>query len=133
MKCCQYGAAFKIVLFYKVSYCFKRTRFAAIFIMGVLLHITKTVKNSYMPKGAKYGGRKVGTGNKISAALKEVLNEYCMNEFQFLNANIERLTLHERIILFTKVLPFVLPKNGVPEANTGEASKVPIIIFSNKE
>lgn len=86
-----------------------------------------------MPKGAKYGGRQRGTGNKLSAALKEVLNEYCMNEFQFLNANIERLTLHERIILFTKVLPFVLPKNGVPEANTGEAATAPIIIFSNKE
>jgi hypothetical protein len=86
-----------------------------------------------MPKGKKYGGRQRGTGNKISAELKEVLNEYCLNEFQYLNANIERLTLHERIILFTKVLPFVLPKNGVPEANTGEASKVPIIIFSNKE
>jgi hypothetical protein len=99
----------------------------------VLLHITKTVKNSYMPKGAKYGGRQRGTGNKISAELKEVLNEYCMNEFQYLNANIERLTLHERIILFTKVLPFILPKNGVSEANTGETAKVPIIIFSNKE
>ncbi len=86
-----------------------------------------------MPKGAKYGGRKLGTGNKISAELKEVLNEYCMNEFQYLNANIERLTLHERIILFTKVLPFILPKNGVPEANMAEAAKVPVIIFSNKE
>jgi len=97
------------------------------------LHITKIVKNSNMPKGIKYGGRKVGTGNKISSELKEVLNEYCQNEFQFLNANIERLTLHERIILFTKILPFVLPKNGVPEANTGEAAKVPIIIFSDKK
>ena len=86
-----------------------------------------------MPKGAKYGGRQLGTGNKISAELKEVLNEYCMNEFQYLNANIQRLTLHERIILFTKVLPFVLPKNGVPEANMAEAAKVPIIIFTNKE
>lgn len=86
-----------------------------------------------MPKGAKYGGRQRGTGNKISAELKEVLNEYCLNEFQFLNANIERLTLHERIILFTKVLPFVLPKNGVSEANMNEAAKVPVIIFSNKE
>jgi hypothetical protein len=86
-----------------------------------------------MPKGIKYGGRQKGSGNKISAALKEVLNEYCLNEFQFLNTNIERLTLHERIILFTKVLPFVLPKNEVPGANTGEAAKVPIIIFSNKE
>jgi hypothetical protein len=86
-----------------------------------------------MPKGAKFGGRRKGTGNKISAELKEVLNEYCMNEFQYLNANIERLTLHERIILFTKVLPFILPKNGVPEANMAEAAKVPVIIFSNKE
>ena len=97
------------------------------------MHITKTVKNSNMPKGAKYGGRQKGSANKISAALKEVLNEYCINEFQFLNANIERLTLHERIILFTKVLPFVLPKNGDSDANTGEAAKVPIIIFSDKK
>jgi hypothetical protein len=86
-----------------------------------------------MPKGAKYGGRQKGVGNKISAELKEVLNDYCLNEFQYLNANIDRLTLHERIILFSKVLPFVLPKNGVPEVNTAEAAKVPIIIFSNKE
>lgn len=86
-----------------------------------------------MPKGKKFGGRQRGTGNKISAALKEVLNEYCMNEFQYLNANIERLTLSERLVFFLKVLPFVLPKNGVPEANTGEASKVPIIIFSDKK
>ena len=86
-----------------------------------------------MPKGIKYGGRQRGTGNKLSAALKEVLNDYCLNEFQFLNANIERLTLHERIILFTKVLPFVLPKNVAHEENMNEAAKVPIIIFSNKE
>jgi hypothetical protein len=86
-----------------------------------------------MAKGVKHGGRKVGTPNKVSSELKEVLNEYCMNEFQYLNANIERLTLHERIILFTKVLPFVLSKNGVPEANMKENATMPVIIFSNKE
>jgi hypothetical protein len=86
-----------------------------------------------VPKGVKYGGRRKGTGNKISAELKEVLNEYCLNEFQYLNANIQQLTLSERLVFFTKVLPFVLPKNGVPEANTGEAAKVPIIIFSDKK
>jgi hypothetical protein len=85
-----------------------------------------------MAKGAKYGGRKVGTGNKISAALKEVLNEYCMNEFQYLNANIEKLTLSERLVFFLKVLPFVLPKNVAHEENTGEASS-PIIIFTKNE
>jgi hypothetical protein len=86
-----------------------------------------------VPKGVKYGGRRKGTGNKISAELKEVLNEFCLNEFQYLNANIQQLTLSERLVFFTKVLPFVLPKNGVPEANTGEAAKVPVIIFSNNK
>lgn len=86
-----------------------------------------------MPKNAKYGGRTKGTGNKISAELKEVLNEYCLNEFQFLNANIERLTLHERIILFSKVLPFVLPKNVAHEENAGEVLAAPIIIFTKNE
>lgn len=86
-----------------------------------------------MPKGAKFGGRQRGAGNKISAELKEVLNNYCLNEFDFLNANIERLTLHERIILFTKVLPFVLPKNGAHEESMNGSAKVPIIIFTNNK
>ena len=85
-----------------------------------------------MAKGAKNGGRKLGTPNKVSSELKEVLSSYCLNEFKYLNANIERLTLSERLVFFLKVLPFVLPKNGVPEANTGEASS-PIIIFTKNE
>jgi len=86
-----------------------------------------------MPKGIKYGGRKLGTGNKISAELKEVLNEYCLNEFQYLNANIQGLTLSERLIFFLKVLPFVLPKNVSHEENTGEVAAAPIIIFTKNE
>ena len=86
-----------------------------------------------MAKGVKHGGRSKGVPNKVSSELKEVLSSYCLNEFQYLNANIERLTLSERLVFFLKVLPFVLPKNGVPEANMNEAAKVPIIIFSNKE
>jgi hypothetical protein len=86
-----------------------------------------------MAKGIKHGGRKAGTPNKVSSELKEVLSSYCLNEFKYLNANIERLTLHERIILFSKVLPFVLPKNGVPEANMKEGATLPVIIFSDKK
>lgn len=86
-----------------------------------------------MPKNAKYGGRMKGVPNKVSGALKEVLNEYCMNEFQFLNANIERLTLSERLVFFTKVLPFVLPKNVAHEENTGEVLAAPIIVFTNNK
>jgi hypothetical protein len=86
-----------------------------------------------MPKGVKYGGRKLGTGNKISAELKEVLSSYCLNEFQYLNANIQGLTLSERLTFFLKVLPFVLPKNGVPEANMDEVVDAPIIIFTKNE
>jgi len=86
-----------------------------------------------MAKGVKHGGRSKGVPNKVSSELKEVISSYCLDEFQYLNANIEKLTLSERLVFFLKVLPFILPKNGVPEANTGEAAKVPIIIFSDKK
>ena len=86
-----------------------------------------------MAKGVKHGGRKVGTPNKVSSELKEVLSSYCLNEFQYLNANIEKLTLSERLVFFLKVLPFVLPKNGVPEANMKEGATMPVIIFSDKK
>jgi len=86
-----------------------------------------------MAKGVRHGGRKLGTPNKVSSELKEVLSSYSLNEFKYLNANIERLTLSERLVFFLKVLPFVLPKNGVPEANTGEAVTSPIIIFTKDE
>jgi len=86
-----------------------------------------------MPKNSKYGGRTKGVPNKVSAGLKEVLSSYCLNEFQFLNANIERLTLSERLVFFTKVLPFVLPKNVAHEENMNEAAKVPIIVFTNNK
>jgi hypothetical protein len=86
-----------------------------------------------MAKGVKHGGRSKGVPNKVSSELKEVLSSYCLNEFQYLNANIEKLTLSERLVFFLKVLPFVLPKNGVSEANMKEGATMPVIIFSNKE
>jgi hypothetical protein len=85
-----------------------------------------------MAKGVKHGGRSKGVPNKVSSELKEVLSEYCLNEFQYLNANIEKLTLSERLVFFLKVLPFILPKNVAHEENTGEASS-PIIIFTKNE
>jgi hypothetical protein len=62
-----------------------------------------------MPKNAKYGGRTKGVSNKVSAELKEVLNEYCLNEFQYLNANKERLTLSERLRMF-RMMPVLRAK-----------------------
>ena len=85
-----------------------------------------------MAKAVKHGGRKLGTPNKVSSELKEVLSSYSLNEFKYLNANIERLTLSERLVFFLKVLPFVLPKNVAHEENMNEASS-PIIIFTKNE
>jgi hypothetical protein len=86
-----------------------------------------------MAKGVKHGGRSKGVPNKVSAELKQVLSSYCLNEFQYLNANIERLTLSERLVFFLKVLPFVLPKNEVSGANMKENATMPVIIFSDKK
>jgi hypothetical protein len=81
-------------------------------------------------KGLKTGGRKLGTPNKISSELKQALSEYCLKEFQFLSSDIERLSVSERLILFTKVLPYVIPK---AEGNNAEVvSSTPVhIIFTN--
>ena len=86
-----------------------------------------------MAKGVKHGGRSKGVPNKVSSELKEVISSYCLDEFQYLNANIEKLTLSERLVFFLKVLPFILPKNGAPEANMKEGATMPVIIFSDKK
>lgn len=84
-----------------------------------------------MPKNAKYGGRTLGTPNKVSAELKEVLNEFCLSEIQYIRSNIQHLSLNNRLSFLVKVLPLVIPKGEGDEVYP--AATIPIIIFSNKE
>ena len=63
-------------------------------------------------KRVKTGGRKVGTPNILTHELREILKQFVSNEIENLSKEdvLSKLTINERLIFLTKVLPYVLPK-----------------------
>ena len=64
------------------------------------------------PKRVKTGGRKIGTPNILTHELREILKQFVSNEIENLSKEdvLSKLTINERLIFLTKVLPYVLPK-----------------------
>lgn len=64
------------------------------------------------PKRAKTGGRVKGTPNILTHELREILKVFISTEIENLSKEdvISKLTINERLIFLTKVLPYVLPK-----------------------
>ena len=64
------------------------------------------------PKRVKTGGRVKGTPNILTHELRETLKHFISNEIENLSKEdvISKLTINERLIFLTKVLPYVLPK-----------------------
>jgi hypothetical protein len=64
------------------------------------------------PKRVKTGGRKVGTPNILTHELRETLKQFISNEIENLSKEdvLSKLTINERLIFLTKILPYVLPK-----------------------
>jgi hypothetical protein len=75
-------------------------------------------------------GRKKGTPNKVTKAVREMLLDYIEGEMNWINDNLHSLDTNQRLTLFTKVLPFVLPRND--ETETSSQSKPPTIIFTKE-
>ena len=63
-------------------------------------------------KRVKSGGRVKGTPNILTHELRETLKQFISNEIENLSKEdvLSKLTLNERLIFLTKVLPYVLPK-----------------------
>ena len=63
-------------------------------------------------KRVKSGGRLKGTPNILTHELRETLKHFINNEIENLSKDdvLSKLTLNERLIFLTKVLPYVLPK-----------------------
>ena len=83
-----------------------------------------------MPKNAKYGGRKLGTPNKITHEIKSILSDYCLTEVEYLLSHIETLSLEKRAAILLKILPLITPKDDVLTVHRSERV-VPTIIFSD--
>ena len=64
------------------------------------------------PKRLKTGGRVKGTPNILTHELREILKQFVSNEIENLSKEdvLSKLTINERLIFLTKVLPYVLPK-----------------------
>jgi hypothetical protein len=63
-----------------------------------------------MSKREKTGGRKLGTSNKSTNEIRELINDIVSNEIDYIFNNLDKLTLNERIEVTLKLLPFALPK-----------------------
>ena len=63
-------------------------------------------------KRVKTGGRKVGTPNILTHELRDILKQFVSNEIENLSKEdvLSKLTINERLIFLTKILPYVLPK-----------------------
>ena len=63
-------------------------------------------------KRPKTGGRVKGTPNILTHELRETLKHFINNEIENLSKDdvLSKLTMNERLIFLTKILPYVLPK-----------------------
>jgi hypothetical protein len=63
-------------------------------------------------KRVKSGGRVKGTPNILTHELRETLKQFVSNEIENLSKEdvLSKLTINERLIFLTKILPYVLPK-----------------------
>ncbi len=63
-------------------------------------------------KRLKSGGRVKGTPNILTHELRETLKHFISSEIENLSKEdvLSKLTINERLIFLTKVLPYVLPK-----------------------
>jgi hypothetical protein len=63
-------------------------------------------------KRVKTGGRVKGVPNVLTHELRETLKQFISSEIENLSKEdvLSKLTINERLIFLTKVLPYVLPK-----------------------
>ena len=60
--------------------------------------------------GKKYGGREVGTPNKLTKELRAALKNILHQEIELLPDHFDKLEPKDRLELLVKLLPYALPK-----------------------
>jgi len=75
-------------------------------------------------------GRKKGTPNRVTTVVRQMLSDYIEHELIWINKNLDNLDTNQRLTLFTKILPFVIPRND--EQETPATQPPPTIIFTKE-
>jgi hypothetical protein len=73
-----------------------------------------------MAQGYKTGGRQKGTPNKLTKEMRDVLKGVVAEELEGLPQRFDELDTKDRLELFIKLLPFVLPKTQSISHTKGE-------------
>ena len=72
--------------------------------------------------GKKFGGRKLGTPNKTTAEIKEMINQFISGAIDDLQKNYEKLDPEKKLQFFRDLLKFVLPTQNQAEININSLS-----------
>lgn len=73
-----------------------------------------------MAKGKKTGGREIGTVNKTTKEIRNVLKDVINKELIDIDTLLAKLEPKERIELVIKLIPYVLPKVESVNFSLGE-------------
>lgn len=79
-------------------------------------------------KRQKFGGRTQGTPNAKNAHIRDLMRQYVIDEFQYLQANLHQLTLADRAALFRALARYGIAPLA-PEIETNH-SDAPVIVIS---
>lgn len=63
-----------------------------------------------MAKGIKTGGRKSATPNKLTADLRERINDFLTDNWEQVENDFKNLEPEKRVLLFEKLLQYSLPR-----------------------
>jgi hypothetical protein len=63
-----------------------------------------------MPAGVKYGGRKKGTPNKVTAQMKALVKDALTVHLYRLEEYLDELETKDRLDVIAKLLPYIMPK-----------------------
>ena len=77
-------------------------------------------------KRQKTGGRVLGTPNASNANIRQLMREYVVSEFEFIQMHLHQLTVGERASLYKSLIRYGLAPLA-PENETGEDIS-PVII-----
>ncbi len=73
-----------------------------------------------MAKGQKTGGRKLGTPNRISYNVKELIRNILNDELQKMPGLLNKLSPKDRVETTLKLLPYLLPKAEEVQSTSGD-------------
>ena len=73
--------------------------------------------------GLKYGGRQLGTPNKLTNELRNVLKDILLEELGSIKNKLDTLDTKDRLDVIIRLMPYAMPKIDSVEYHIGEGGQ----------